>query len=106
MKVSAQHVASVGQNPIPWRSIAGITETSQGRGNTYQNVDCAARRCARRRWYHATAKGCGTELRRSGSIPRDDYSRDGLHLASEPQSGIPVSQKTLEKPRTKVKPKT
>jgi ATP-dependent Clp protease adaptor protein ClpS len=52
------------------------------------------------------SQGCGTELRRSGSIPRDDYSRDGLHFASEPQSGIPVSQKTLEKPRTKVKPKT
>ena len=37
----------------------------------------------------------------------DSYSRHGLDFSKCHRSrGIPVSQKTLEKPRTKVKPKT
>src|SRR5262245_64142205 len=41
MKVSAQHAASVSQNPIPCRNIAGISKNIGSVGSTNQNVDCA-----------------------------------------------------------------
>jgi len=39
MKVSTQQAASVGQNAIPWRNIAGIRRNIGKVGSTYQNVD-------------------------------------------------------------------
>src|SRR5512139_3885648 len=41
MNVSAQQAASVSQNTMPRRSIAGITRNIGSVGSTYQNVDCA-----------------------------------------------------------------
>jgi hypothetical protein len=39
MKVSTQQAKSVGQNPIPWRNIAGTRGNISKVGRTYQNVD-------------------------------------------------------------------
>src|SRR4029450_76008 len=41
MKVNAEHVARVDQNPMPCRNIAGISKNIGIVGSTYQNVDCA-----------------------------------------------------------------
>jgi len=39
--LNAQQAASVGQNAIPWRNIAGIRRNIGKVGSTYQKVDCA-----------------------------------------------------------------